>query len=323
MQAQGAAIAGDMLAARAAAEEGRDLADAIGDRFTSRVCYLWGLHWPQIIEGDLADAVAQLSELVSEAEATHDVLCRVLGLTSQAHALAYNGAPSAARAAADAAIEGAAEVGGLYAGIGYGGLAVAALASGDVAAADEAIAAGWQQISLHRGVAAVNTHFVAQVALARGDLIEARRWADQAVSTTAGWHRSHALKTRARVARAQGKPEQAERDLNDALACVADAGAFLGVPGILECLAQLAGEAGRHSEAARLLGTADAIRQRTGEVRFQVNQAGYDTSVVMLRNVLGDKDFDAEWADGLAVSTDEAIAYAQRGRGERTLPASG
>ena len=43
----------------------------------------------------------------------------------------------------------------------------------------------------------------------------------------------------------------------------------------------------------------------------------------MLRNVLGDKDFDAEWADGLAVSTDEAIAYAQRGRGERTLPASG
>ena len=180
--------------------------------------YLWGLHWPQIIEGDLADAVAQLSELVSEAEATHDVLCRVLGLTSQAHALAYNGAPSAARAAADAAIEGAAEVGGLYAGIGYGGLAVAALASGDVAAADEAIAAGWQQISLHRGVAAVNTHFVAQVALARGDLIEARRWADQAVSTTAGWHRSHALKTRARVARAQGKPEQAERDLNDALA---------------------------------------------------------------------------------------------------------
>ena len=322
-QAYGAVMAGDPIAARAAGEEGRGFAEAVGDRFTSRVCRLWGLHWPQIIEGDLADAVAQLSELVSEAEATHDVLCRVLGLTSQAHALAYNGAPSAARAAADAAIEGAAEVGGLYAGIGYGGLAVAALASGDVAAADEAIAAGWQQISLHRGVAAVNTHFVAQVALARGDLIEARRWADQAVSTTAGWHRSHALKTRARVARAQGKPEQAERDLNDALACVADAGAFLGVPGILECLAQLAGEAGRHSEAARLLGTADAIRQRTGEVRFQVNQAGYDTSVMMLRNVLGDKDFDAEWADGLAVSTDEAIAYAQRGRGERTLPASG
>ena len=125
------------------------------------------------------------------------------------------------------------------------------------------------------------------------------------------------------MAIAQGEPEQADRDLHDALGCVAGAGAYLGLAGILECLAQLAGEAGSHREAARLLGTADAIRRRTGEVRFQVNQAGYDTSVAMLRNTLGDKDFDAEWADGVTVSTDEAIAYAQRGRGERTLPASG
>ena len=80
-----------------------------------------------------------------------------------------------------------------------------------------------------------------------GDLIAARRWADQAVSTTAGWHRSHA-KTRARVAIAQGEPEQAERDLHDALGCVASAGAYLGLAGILECLAQLAGEAGSHRE---------------------------------------------------------------------------
>ena len=33
-------IAGDPIAVRAAAEEGRDLADAIGDRFSSRQCRL-------------------------------------------------------------------------------------------------------------------------------------------------------------------------------------------------------------------------------------------------------------------------------------------
>ena len=38
MQAMGAHTAGDPLAVRAAAEEGRDLADAIGDRFNSRQC---------------------------------------------------------------------------------------------------------------------------------------------------------------------------------------------------------------------------------------------------------------------------------------------
>ena len=35
------------------------------------------------------------------------------------------------------------------------------------------------------------------------------------------------------------------------------------------------------------------------------------------------KDFDAAWAEGAAMSNEEAIAYAQRGRGERKRPASG
>ena len=33
--------------------------------------------------------------------------------------------------------------------------------------------------------------------------------------------------------------------------------------------------------------------------------------------------FDAAWAEGAALSIEEAIAYAQRGRGERKRPASG
>jgi DNA-binding CsgD family transcriptional regulator len=34
-------------------------------------------------------------------------------------------------------------------------------------------------------------------------------------------------------------------------------------------------------------------------------------------------DFDAAWTEGTQLSTDEAIAYAQRGRGERKRPSSG
>ncbi len=40
-------------------------------------------------------------------------------------------------------------------------------------------------------------------------------------------------------------------------------------------------------------------------------------------NALGDKDFEKAWAEGAALSIEEAIAYAQRGRGERKRPASG
>jgi DNA-binding NarL/FixJ family response regulator len=39
--------------------------------------------------------------------------------------------------------------------------------------------------------------------------------------------------------------------------------------------------------------------------------------------VLGDSDFDAAWAEGAALSTEEAIAYAQRGRGKRKRPSTG
>ena len=98
--------------------------------------------------------------------------------------------------------------------------------------------------------------FDAQAALAGGDLVAARRWADEAVTTATGWYSMWALTTRARVAIAQGEPEQAERDAHDALACAAEVEAYLGISDILECLAALAGDAGSHREAARLFGAA-------------------------------------------------------------------
>jgi DNA-binding NarL/FixJ family response regulator len=38
---------------------------------------------------------------------------------------------------------------------------------------------------------------------------------------------------------------------------------------------------------------------------------------------MGQNDFDAAWAEGATLSTVEAIAYAQRGRGERRRPSTG
>ena len=96
-----------------------------------------------------------------------------------------------------------------------------------------------------------------------------------------------ALTTRARVAIAQGEPEQAERDAHDALARAADMQARTGVADTLECLAALAGDGGSAREAARLFGAAHAIRQRIGEVRFKIYDAGYEASVAALRRCLG------------------------------------
>jgi DNA-binding NarL/FixJ family response regulator len=52
-------------------------------------------------------------------------------------------------------------------------------------------------------------------------------------------------------------------------------------------------------------------------------EADYDASVAALRDALGDDEFDSTWAEGMALSTEEAIGFAQRGRGERKRPSSG
>ena len=321
-QVVAALAAHNPIAARAAAEEGRDLADAIGDRFDARRCR-WYLGVAQLDQGDLAGAVAQFAAVADEAEAAHDEIWRVDSLVGLGIVLAHQGDYAAARAAADAAVEATAELGGLKAGAAYHVLAIAALAAGDATAARDATEAGRPLASAVPQTAGLQRALSAEAALAGGDLVAARRWADDAVSTTTGSFLSDPLTTRARVAIAQGEPDQAERDAHDALARAADVEAYLYIPDILECLGTLAGDAGSHREAARLFGAAGAIRQRMGAVRFKVYDAGYEASVAALRDAMSENDFDTAWAEGAALSTEEAIAYAQRGRGQRKRPTSG
>ncbi len=219
-QAMAASVAGDPIATRAAAEEGRDLAEAIGDRFDSRYCR-WCLAVAQGYQGDLVRAAAQFGELVAEAQATHDGILEAASLAYQGAMLAFQGDTGAARAAADAAIDAAAELGGIYAGTGYAALALAALAAGDAATLRDATEAG-PHLSALPQTAAVQRALVAEAALFGGDLLAARRGADEAVATSTGFYLSQALLTRARVAIAQREPEQGERDAHDALACTAE-----------------------------------------------------------------------------------------------------
>ena len=71
--------------------------------------------------------------------------------------------------------------------VGYCALGNAALAAGDVATARDATAAAWEHGSFAPGVGAAPAPSLAQAALAGGDLVAARRWADDAVSTATGW----------------------------------------------------------------------------------------------------------------------------------------
>jgi predicted ATPase/class 3 adenylate cyclase/DNA-binding CsgD family transcriptional regulator len=315
---------GDPIAARAAGEEGRDLAAAIGDRPNSRICRQ-SLVFAQLMEGDVRGAVAGFRAVVAECEADHDEFLKPVSRMGLGVALAYQGEVDAARAAAATALEISSGLDDYFQGMGNAAAAAAALAAGDVSAAHDASERAWQhfrvvQPQLATAQRAFNTF---EVALAEGDLLLARSLADEAVSVAIGWHLVAALRARARIAVAEGNREEAECDAHDALACAVSCGVYLHLADIFECLADLASNTGHQLEAARLFGAGEAFRQRMGTVRFKLHQAGYESSVAALRDAMEDKEFEAAWAEGAALSTEEAIAYAQRGRGERKRPTSG
>ena len=140
---------------------------------------------------------------------------------------------------------------------------------------------------------------------------------------TQGWHLAHTLVLRARVALLEGHPGEADRDARHALSCVADCGTYLQAPDALECLAAAVSDQGIHGDAARLLAAATAIRDRAGMVRFPVHQAGYCALLATLRKELPPGEFDSAWAEGEALTVDEAITFATRAQGPRQRPDAG
>jgi predicted ATPase/class 3 adenylate cyclase/DNA-binding CsgD family transcriptional regulator len=321
-RATAALMAGDPVATVVAAQEGLELADAVGDRFVSRQCRLW-LANAQVYRGDLAGAVFRSDEAIAEAAAAHDVLMQAIGLMCETFALALQGDLSRARTNAEKTVQISSELGEYYDLASSGGVAVACLAAGDADEAWKATRAAREHTSSEPMTTGVFVVWTAQAAFGRGDLVAARRWADEAVSVTKGVYLSWALVTRSRVETAHGELQLAERDAHEALVIAASVGGHLLIPEILERLADVALETGSHPEAARFLGAADAIRRRMGAVRFKIFDADHAACVSAIRTQLDDHHFDEAWAEGADLSTEQAIAYAQRGRGERKRPASG
>ncbi|QUR67134.1 helix-turn-helix transcriptional regulator [Mycobacterium spongiae] len=316
-----AVIAGDLAATVKAAAKALDAAEATGDRFAARHCRLLE-GFAIFLQGDLETGYARLAHVIEEATAEHDAMFRVYGLVIGGYVRALQGDAVGAQGCADAALESCAELLGFHTGTANAGVAVACLAAGDADAAWQAYEAARTRTGLEP---LTNGLFVwaALGPLGCGDLAAARRWADDVVLATEGSFEAASLSTRSRVAIAQHDLRQAESDAYDALAIASRLPSSLIVPDVFECLADLACDVGNHRDAARLCGAADTARRGMGTVRFKVLDESHQATVGAVREALGNNEFDSAWAEGAALSTSDAIAYAQRGRGERNRPTRG
>lgn len=322
VQAIAGSFAGDPMSGRGPAEEGRDLADELGDRFMAWNIRVW-LGLILYMLGELDEAERVLRPSVAEGAASGERFMSALANIGLAQTLSSRGHLAAARACGETAVVNSTAMGGWAEDTTYVALAMTPLAEGDGPAARKACETSWQHTVPQRVVFIRSINPMAEALLACGEVVAARQWADDTVAIVLGWHKMVALHARARVAIAQGEADQALRDAYEALAICARTRGYLWVAEIVECLATLMVGKGEHQAAVRLFGAADAMRSRIGSARFKVYQASYDDAVGETRTALGANDFEAAYAEGVSLSTKEAISYAQRGRGERRRPSSG
>ncbi len=78
----------------------------------------------------------------------------------------------------------------------------------------------------------------------------------------------------------------------------------------VECLAYIARAQGQPARAARLLGAAQAVRQRINAQQSVREQSEHAEELALLRAALPAEAYDAAWAEGQSLSLEQAIALA-------------
>jgi hypothetical protein len=173
---------------------------------------------------------------------------------------------------------------------------------------------------------AVASAGLAMVDVLDGDLesAEARLTAGQAAlpANTRPDDSSFVHMVAAVIARAQGDLNTAEHFVHQALDYDADRA---GDPGfswrieILETLAEIRLASGETRDGVRLLAATDATRNRHLRPRPQSHNNTLGRDLAAARQLLGDEEADTAWAEGLAMTINDAIALARRG-GPRLPP---
>jgi len=213
------------------------------------------------------------------------------------------------------ALARAAQIGdfGVFQGSGELIAGVSAILDGDFAKARahlSAVSGGGLFATIARG-------FLFEVTLELGERREAETLLVEMEHRTADTYSSLQLAKRdeSRALLARGRnPAEAETAARAALVRLVQSGLVGPQVEALEVLALVMGDAGQLLEAGRWLGAADAFRARTGYYRWFLRPAFEE-----LRQKAG----TAALEEGARLSIEEAIAYAQRGHGERGRPAHG
>ena len=127
----------------------------------------------------------------------------------------------------------------------------------------------------------------------------------------------------ARALLLEGDVQQAESIGHDALKALVDHGWRVEVIDALTFLAEIASFKGQHERATRLIATTEKERRCLGLEPFPITDQAIGRMLSAAAMALGEEDVAKAQGDGARLSLEEAVAYARRGRGERSAAGRG
>ncbi|PZS27175.1 MAG: LuxR family transcriptional regulator [Pseudonocardiales bacterium] len=286
--------------------------------------------WEAIYRGRLDEARDSLARSVAASDEVGDPVTNGFANGFMAHVVLASGDIRFAYLLANTTLTRVLETGaGLALGIAHQMLGETEIALGEFPEAREHLATAVEAERRSGFVYMLSWHLAVLGTLERvdGKLDAAHCCAEEALEVAqqlgSGWMQANAERLLGRLALAGGQAAEAERYVHDALGRLAVKGFALDIPECLDVLAAIAATQESFQEAARLLGAAAAGRQRLGIVRFPPEPEFWASVELTTRKALGHDGYDAAFAAGTALRTDEAVAYVRRARGERKRPSHG
>jgi predicted ATPase/DNA-binding CsgD family transcriptional regulator len=309
----------DPGALRSPLEEALRVAEAIGFEDVIRWC-LWCLAHTAFSAGDLAGARAQ-GERALAMMPGKDQLSRYCAVEVLCLLDANMGAADAARERAEADLEQSRQERlRLGTGVLMHALGVAALAAGDLDRAEQWATSLYEQESEVCYLGWHAQEILVAVALARHDSAQANIHAEQLLTAAEPLRNRRARAVGhlglARALLLEGDDERAESVTHDALKVLMDNGWRPGAIDALDVVAEVALFTGQHERAVRLIAAAQKERTTLGLVALPMLRERTERNLASAGAALGDESLERALQDGARLSLQEAVAYAQRGRGE-------
>jgi tetratricopeptide (TPR) repeat protein len=310
-------FAGD-IAGRAMLEESAAILEDLGDKYIfANVLISLGII--AIGSGDYASARSHLERSLIIARELEDILAIGDALTNLGCVLRTQGDYAAARSYFEEAVRIYQKQGReIWVADPLCALAENDIAQGDLHAARSRLqeASALVETSENRWLQTLVSYFRGLLAHYEGDTERAAALLEETIALARKSQYqpdlARSLTALGRVMRARGDAVQARALLKEGLSLYQQLNHKHGIATALEGLAGLA-VAEIAERAARLFGVAEAIRETIGAPLPLVDRPAYESNLTTARAQLAEAVFAQAWAEGRAMSVEQAITYALAG----------